>query len=86
MEQRIERGMRTPSAETVLTLAHALRATTDALLRGDRTGEQKLGIQSVRLFARFWALETFGHDEQETAIKLSDSIVAKEKVKKALAG
>ncbi|MGB5882297.1 MAG: helix-turn-helix transcriptional regulator [Thermoanaerobaculia bacterium] len=83
---RLERGVSTPSAETVLALAHALRATTDALLRGDRAGEQELAIGNVRLFERFRALETLDRDEQETAIKLIDALVAKQKVKEALAG
>ncbi|MGB6336533.1 MAG: helix-turn-helix transcriptional regulator [Thermoanaerobaculia bacterium] len=83
---RLERGVSTPSAETVLALAHALRATTDALLRGDRAGEQELAIGNVRLFERFRALETLDRDEQETAIKLIDALVAKQKVKQALAG
>ncbi|MGB5817168.1 MAG: helix-turn-helix transcriptional regulator, partial [Thermoanaerobaculia bacterium] len=78
---RLERGVSTPSAETVLALAHALRATTDALLRGDRSGEQELAIGNVRLFERFRALETLDRDEQETAIKLIDALVAKQKVK-----
>ncbi|MGB6993838.1 MAG: helix-turn-helix transcriptional regulator, partial [Thermoanaerobaculia bacterium] len=78
---RLERGVSTPSAETVLALAHALRATTDALLRGDRAGEQELAIGNVRLFERFRALETLDRDEQETAIKLIDALVAKQKVK-----
>lgn len=83
---RIERGVSTPSSETVVALAHALRATTDALLRGDRAGEEELEIQNVRLYERFRALETLGRDEQETAIKLIDALVAKEKVKEAVAG
>jgi transcriptional regulator with XRE-family HTH domain len=83
---RLERGVSTPSAETVLALAHALRATTDALLRGDHTGVQELAIGNVRLFERFRALETLDRDEQETAIKLIDALVAKQKVKQALAG
>lgn len=82
---RIERGVSTPSAETVLALSRALRATTDALLRGDRAGEEKLEIQNIRLYERFRALETLADDDQETAIKLIDALVAKEKVREALA-
>lgn len=83
---RLEREVSTPSAETVLALAGALRATTDAILRGDESGEQELEIQNVRLFERFRALEGLGRDEQETAIKLIDALVAKERVKAAVAG
>ena len=83
---RIERNISSPSAETVLALARALRATTDALLSGDRTGEQDLLIQNVRLYERFRALESLGKGEQETAIKLIDALVAQEKVRAAVAG
>jgi transcriptional regulator with XRE-family HTH domain len=83
---RIERGVSTPSSETVLSLARALHATTDALLRGDTSGEQELQIENVRLYQRFRALETLGRDEQETAIKLIDALVAQEKVRAAVAG
>lgn len=74
---RLERGTSFPSAETVLALGRALRATTDALLRGDKSGEEPLQIENVRLFERFRTLEGIGREEQETAIKLIDALVAK---------
>lgn len=83
---RLERSVSTPSAETVLSLARALRATTDALLRGDRAGEQELEIQNVRLYERFRVLEGLGDDAQEVAIKVIDALIAKERVREAVAG
>lgn len=82
---RIERGASFPSAETVLTLARALHTSTDALLRGENNGVQKLEIENVRLYERFRALETTGRDGQETVIKVIDAILAKERVEAALA-
>ena len=83
---RLERGISTPSADTVLALARALHATTDTLLRGDHAGEEKLDIENVRLFERFRALADLDSDHQETAIKLIDALVAQQRVKRAVAG
>lgn len=83
---RLERGINTPSAETVLALARALRATTDALLGGDRNGEQQIEIKSVRLYERFRALGDLSKEDQETAIKVIDALIAKHKVRQAVAG
>lgn len=82
---RIEREHSTPSAETLIALARALHTTTDALLIGDRQGEPKQPIRNVRLLERFLKLETIDRDEQETAIKLIDALVAKHDVEQALA-
>lgn len=82
---RIERGVSGPSAETVLALAQALRTTTDALLRGDQTGVEPLQIENVRLHERFRKLASLNRDEQETAIKVIDALVAKSRVRDALA-
>lgn len=82
---RLERGASFPGAETVLALARALHASTDALLRGDRNGEEPLEIQNVRLFERFRALESIGREEQETVIRVIDAMIAKHRVQEVLA-
>lgn len=82
---RLERGVSQPSAETVLAIAHALRATTDALLRGDTSGEQPLQIENVRLYERLRTLQTLDRDDQETAIKLIDALVAKNRMRAVVA-
>ena len=74
---RIERGSHAPSAVTLLALARALRATTDALLRGDRSGEEPLQIENVRLFERFRALQGLPKEEQDTVLRLVDAVLAK---------
>lgn len=83
---RIERNLNTPSVETVLALAYALRVSTDALLTGDQNGQQDPEIKNLKLFERFRVLEGLAKDDQETAIKLIDALIAKERVKQAIAG
>lgn len=77
---RLERGVSRPNAETVLALAHALRATTDALLSGDTAGEQPLEIDNLRLYERFRALGTLGREDQETVVRLIDAVIAKHRL------
>jgi transcriptional regulator with XRE-family HTH domain len=81
---RLEREASFPTAETVLSLARALHATTDALLLGDRSGEERIKLHNVRLFERFRALDSAARDEQETAIKLIDALLAKRRMEEAL--
>lgn len=81
---RIERGTCLPSAETVLALARALRATTDALLRGDHAGEESIQIQNVRLYERFRALEGMSRGDQDAIIRVLDAMIAKQRVESAL--
>ncbi len=81
---RLERGASFPTAETVIALARALHATTDALLRGDRNGLQETQIENIRLYERFRTLERMKHDEQETVIRVIDAMIAKHKMEEAL--
>ena len=81
---RIEREASTPTAETLIALARALHTTTDALLIGERPNEPKQPIRNVRLLERFQKLEAIDRDEQETAIKLIDALIAKHDVEQAL--
>jgi transcriptional regulator with XRE-family HTH domain len=82
---RIERGVCMPSAETMLALAKTLRASTDALLRGERDQAEPLEIENVRLYERFKALQDLGKDEQDTAIKLIDALIAQRRMRQVLA-
>ncbi len=83
---RLERGASLPSAETVLALARALHTTADALLRGDRNGEERLEIENVRLYERFRMLLGMKHDDQETVIRVIDAVIAKRKMEEVLQG
>lgn len=84
---RIERNLNSPSAGTVLALARALRVSTDTLLLGDEVPQHRLPeIQNLKLFERFMALEEMARDDQNVAITLIDALIAKERVKQAVAG
>jgi transcriptional regulator with XRE-family HTH domain len=74
---RLERGTSLPSAETVLALARALRATTDALLRGDRDGEELIEFGNIRLYEKFRLLDKLPKEEQEIALQILDGVIAK---------
>ena len=80
---RIERDVSTPSAETLLALHRSLQISVDSLL--GLVAAEEATIHNVRLLERFQALETLGDDEQDTAIKLIDALVAKHRIWKALA-
>jgi transcriptional regulator with XRE-family HTH domain len=81
---RIEREASAPSAETLVELARALRTTADTLLTGEPNDEPAAPIRNVRLLERFQQLETIDRDEQETAIKIIDALIAKHRVEEAL--
>lgn len=81
---RIEREANSPSAETLVALSRALRTTADALLTGERDSDAAAPIRNVRLMERFQILETIDRDEQETAIKVIDALIAKHRVEEAL--
>lgn len=82
---RIERDVSGPSAETVVALARALHTSTDVLLCGERSGSEPLAIDNVRLHERFKALQELGKDDQDTAVKLIDALVAQRKIREVLA-
>lgn len=81
---RIEREASTPSAETLIALAHALHTSVDTLLIGSRDNAPTQPIRNGRLLERFQKLEGIDRDEQETAIKLIDALIAKHNVEQAL--
>lgn len=86
---RIERNLNAPSAGTVLALARALHVSTDTLLLGQDSPQasqsDQTEIKNLKLFERFKALQGMGRDDQNVAIKLIDALIAKERVKQAVA-
>ena len=81
---RIEREASSPSAETLIALARTLHTTADALLTGQRSTAAPAPIQNVRLLERFHMLDAIDRDEQETAIKVIDALIAKHRVEEAI--
>jgi len=81
---RYERGVILPSAETAVLLCRSLHITADFLLFGDRIKEEPLEIENLRLLERFRRLSEMGRDQQETAIKLIDALVAQREVEQIM--
>lgn len=77
---RYEREVNLPAAEKIVRLARALHVTTDALLRGDRSGEEPIEFKSIRLYERFRALDGLPREDQETVVRLVDAVLAKHKL------
>ncbi len=78
---RYERGMHLPAADKVVALAHVLHVTTDALLRGDRKGEEPVPFENVRLFERMKILDRLPRPEQNTVLDVIDAVIARHEVK-----
>jgi len=74
---RYERGINAPTADRLVALARVLRVTPNSLLLGDRSAEEKLEFQNIRLYERFLVLDKLPKDEQETALKILDGVIAK---------
>jgi transcriptional regulator with XRE-family HTH domain len=74
---RYEHGAASPTAERIVGMARALRVTADALLRGDRKGEETLPFGNVRLYERFRELDRLPKQDQETVLHLVDAVLAK---------
>jgi transcriptional regulator with XRE-family HTH domain len=72
---RYERGVHLPPAAKIVTLAEVLHVTADALLRGDRKGEEPMPFENIRLFERFRALDKLPKEEQETVLRLVDTVL-----------
>lgn len=77
---RYERENSLPTAEKLIRLARILGVSTDELLQGPRGTPSSGPIRNVRLLERFQALETLDRDDQDTAIKLIDALVAKRRL------
>jgi len=78
---RYERGMHLPAADKVVALARVLHVTTDALLRGDRKGEEPVPFENIRLFERMKILDHLPRSEQNTVLEVIDALVARHEVK-----
>lgn len=76
---RYEHGRSSPTAEKIVALAKALRVTTDALLRGDRKGEETLDFD-VRLFERFRSLHDLPKADQDVVIEVADAVIARHRI------
>jgi len=74
---RYEKGEASPTAERIVALSEALRVSTDALLRGDRKGEERIEFKNVHLHDRFQLLESLPRHEQQTALEVLDAIIAR---------
>jgi transcriptional regulator with XRE-family HTH domain len=77
---RYERGIILPSAETAVLLCRALKISADVLLFGDTQRDEPKEIGNLRLLERFRRLEKMSRDEQETAIKLIDALIAQDEI------
>lgn len=77
---RYEHGRSSPTAEKIVALARVLRVSTDALLRGDRKGEESIGLDNVRLFERFRILDSLPKQDQEVVLQLVDAVIAKRRM------
>ncbi len=77
---RYEHGQASPTAERIVALARVLRVTADALLRGDRKGEEPLEFENVRLHEQMRVLDRLPHSDQQTVIDLIDAVIARHEV------
>ncbi len=78
-----ESGLDIPPAEMLVKLADALGVTVDFLLTGNPVEDSPLAIS--RLFRRVKLLEALTADDQETVIKVIDTMITKERMASALA-
>jgi transcriptional regulator with XRE-family HTH domain len=79
---RYERGTTLPALETIVEMTRVLRVPADTLLfgeTGDRSHEE-LPIRNVTLLERFQDLESLPFEDQKTAIKLIDALIASRRV------
>lgn len=77
---RYERGLQLPTADRIVALSRVLRVTPNALLLGERNGDEKLEFKNIRLYERFRALDVLPKDEQETVVRLVDAVLAKHRL------
>ena len=82
---RYEREVIGPTAEKVILLARALGVSADVLLGTSEEGTPQADIRNPQLYKRFVSLQNLERDDQDTAIKLIDALVAQRKVEQAIA-
>lgn len=78
---RWERGVHLPAADKVAALARVLHVSTDALLLGDRKGEERVPFENIQLFERMRLLDRLSRAEQGTVIDLIDAVLARHEMK-----
>lgn len=81
---RYERGIHLPAADNIVGLSQALHVTTDLLLRGDRTGEERLEFKNLRLYERFRVLDELPRQDQDVVVQLVDAVIAKRRMEAVL--
>ena len=75
-----ETGTYFPTVGKLIDIAKALQVSMDDLF-GDVVPDEKQ-VSNLRLLRRFRELETLPKEDQDTAIKLIDALIAKGKIKK----
>lgn len=79
---KYECGMHIPPIERLIQLSTALGVTLDYLVMGNEENIQPL--HNRRLMERLKELEQFGHEDQETIIKMIDAMIVKRRVEGAV--
>lgn len=83
---RYERGAAIPRLDSLVSLAEALRVSTDEIAVGRKPvdiGDQP-PIRNVLLLERFRDLETLPKEDQVVAMKLLDALIAARSVETAM--
>ncbi len=76
---RYERGVGMPAAETIVTLARALKVTTDYLLLGENAEQEprKLPVEDALLLQKFREAQRLAGADREALILVIDSILVR---------
>jgi transcriptional regulator with XRE-family HTH domain len=77
---KYETGTNYPTVGKVIEIAKALHVSMDELFGHVAADDSR--VKNIRLLRRFKDLENLPKDDQETAVKLIDALVAKSKIKK----
>jgi transcriptional regulator with XRE-family HTH domain len=80
---KYETGVNFPTVGKVLAIAKVLQVTMDQLFGNVIPDEAH--VRNLRLLRRFRELEELPKDDQETAVKLIDALIAKGKIRKIAA-
>lgn len=78
---RWERGVHLPAADKVAALARVLHVSTDALLLGDRKGEESVPFENIQLFERMRILDRLPRSELATVLDVIDAVLARHEMK-----
>lgn len=77
---KYETGVNFPTVGKVIEMAKVLQVSLDELFGTVTPDDTK--VKNLRLLRRFKELESLPKDDQETAVKLIDALIAKGKIKK----